>query len=111
MQFYATNYLEDFASDAPETIERLAPYFVRVLSLVNRARASKDRVLRFLESEALKDERAARIAAEILARQSATVAIGDKARMIETMLKIRRRFPEIELPVKIKPMEVRPNAI
>jgi hypothetical protein len=109
MQFFATNYLENHAADAPEKLEKLAPYFVRVLSLVNRSRASKDRVLRFLESEALKSEKAARIAAGILARQSATIAIGDKASMIETMLKIRRRFPEIELPVKIKPTEVRTN--
>ena len=109
MQFFATNYLENHASDAPEKLEQLAPYFVRVLSLVNRSRASKDRVLRFLESEALKSEKAARVAAGILARQSATIAIGDKAAMIETMLKIRRRFPFIELPVKIKPTEVRTN--
>lgn len=109
MQFFATNYLENHASDAPEKLERLAPYFVRVLSLVNRSRAAKDRVLRFLETEALKSEPAAQIAANVLARQSATIAIVDKAAMIETMLKIRRRFPEIELPVKIKPTEVRTN--
>ena len=41
MQFFATNYLENYAVDAPEKLEKLAPYFVRVLSLVNRARASK----------------------------------------------------------------------
>jgi predicted DNA-binding WGR domain protein len=111
MQLFATNYLETYAAGAPEKIERLAPYFVRVLSLVNRSRAAKDRVLRFLENEGLKSERAAKIVAEILARQSATVAVGDKARAIESMLKIRRKFPEIELPLKIKPAEVRQNAI
>jgi predicted DNA-binding WGR domain protein len=109
MQFFATNYLENHAADSPEKLAWLAPYFIRVLSLVNRSRASKDRVLRFLETEALKNETAARIAAGILARQSATIAIGDKAAMIETMLKIRRRFPEMDLPIKINQTEVRPN--
>lgn len=109
MQFFATNYLETDAADAPEKLEKLAPYFVRVLSLVNRARASKTRILQFLEREALKSETAGRIAANILARQSATVAIGDKALMIETMLKIRRSFPNIELPIKVKQTEVREN--
>ncbi len=109
MQFFATGYLENYAADAPEKLERLAPYFVRVLSLVNRARASKDRVLRFLEAEALKSEAAARIAARVLARQSATIAIGDKASMIETMLKIRRAYPQVEMPVNIKNVEVRTN--
>lgn len=107
MQFFATNYLENHAADEPERIAQLAPYFVRVLSLVNRSRASKTRVLRFLETEALKSETVARLAAEILARQSATIAIGDKALMIETMLKIRRAFPAIELPITVKQTEVR----
>jgi len=107
MQFFATNYLENHAAGAPERIAQLAPYFVRVLSLVNRSRASKTRVLRFLEAEALKSESAAQIAAEILARQSATIAIGDRAAMIETMLKIRRAFPAIDLPITVKQTEVR----
>ena len=109
MQFFATGYLETYAAGSPERLERLAPYFVRVLSLVNRARASKNRVLRFLESEALKSEAAARIAAEILARQSATIAVGDRAAMIETMLRIRRAFPAVAMPIQIKPAEVRTN--
>ncbi|MBS1796597.1 MAG: WGR domain-containing protein [Acidobacteria bacterium] len=111
MQFFATGYLEDYAADAPDRLARLAPYFVRVLSLVNRARAAKKRVLRFLEREGLKSPEAARVAAGILARQSATIAVGDRAKIIETMLAIRRRFPEIELPLKIKPTEVRANAV
>lgn len=107
MQFFATNYLENYATDSVEKFEKLAAYFVRVLSLVNRSRPAKDRVLKFMETEALKNERIAEIAAEILARQSATLAIGDKAKMIETMLKIRRKFPEISLPIKINQTEVR----
>lgn len=107
MQFFATNYLENYATDSIEKFEKLAPYFVRVLSLVNRSRPAKDRVLKFMETEALKNEKTAAIAAGILARQSATLAIGDKAKMIETMLKIRRTFPEIVLPIKINQTEVR----
>lgn len=107
MQFFATNYMENHAADSPEKFEKLATYFVRVLSLVNRSRPAKDRVLKFMETEALKNEKIAEIAAGILARQSATLAIGDKAKMIETMLKIRRTFPEISLPIKINQTEVR----
>ena len=107
MQLFATNYLENHAADSPEKFEKLAPYFTRVLSLVNRSRPAKDRVLKFMETEALKEEKSAKIAAEILARQSGTLAIGDKAKMIEAMLKIRRAFPEIILPIKINQTEVR----
>lgn len=111
MQFFAANYLESYATDSPEKLEKLAPYFIRVLSLVNRSRPAKDRILQFLETEALKNEKSAKIAAEILARQSATLAIGDKAKMIEAMLKIRRNFPDISLPIKINQPEVRTNAV
>lgn len=107
MQLFATNYLEDYAAGSIEKFERLAPYFGRVLSLVNRSRAAKNRSLRFLETEALKNEDSARIAAAVLARYSATAAVGDRARMIEAMLKIRRKYPNVALPIKIKPTEVR----
>lgn len=111
MQLFATNYLENHAADAPEKLEKLAPFFIRVFSLVNRARTAKERSLNFLETEALKSERAARIAAAIFARQSATVSVGDRARMIKTMVEIHRKFPFIALPVKIKSAEVRVNAV
>ena len=107
MQLFATNYLEDYATNAPAKFEKLAPFFGRVLSLVNRSRAAKNRSLQFLETEALKNEDSARIAAAVLARHSATVAVGDRARMIETMLKIRRKYPNVALPITIKPTEVR----
>lgn len=107
MQFFVTNYLENYAAGSTENLRKLAPYFVRALSLVNRGRMLKTRILNFLEIEGLRSAEAARIAAGILARQSATVAIGDKARTIETMLKIHRAFPEIELPIKLREKAVR----
>lgn len=107
MSLFVTNYLENYASDSPKKIAELEMYFVRVLSLVNRSRTAKNRILSFLENEAMKDERSAQTVAEILARQSATSAIGDKAKTIESMLKIRRKFPEIALPIQVKALEVR----
>lgn len=107
MQLFATNFLERHAADSVEKLNRLAPYFVSVLSRVNKGRVAKDRAYRFLEKEALKSEAAAKAVAEILARQSATVAIGDKATTIEVMLRIHDAYPSIELPLQIQPVEVR----
>jgi predicted DNA-binding WGR domain protein len=102
MSLFVTNYLENYAADSAENLEKLSPYFIRTLCAVNRSRVAKNRVLNFLENEALKNEKSAQIVSEILARQSATVAIGDKAKTIETMLKIHRTFPQIALPIKVK---------
>jgi predicted DNA-binding WGR domain protein len=108
MQVFATNYLESYAADNADRLRELVPYFVTVLCQVNRGRVAKGRIFKFLDKEAQKSEEAARIVAEILTRQSVTVAIGDKATAVEMMVKIRRRYPGIDLPIQVKPVsEVR----
>ncbi len=108
MQIFVTNYLENYGADNPERLRELTPYFVRVLSNVNRGRVAKQRIMSFLETEAQKSELSAQIVAEILTRQSATIAIGDKAAALQTMLKIHKLYPQIPLPIAIKPVvEVR----
>jgi hypothetical protein len=107
MQRFASAYLERHSRDNLDQLRRLAPYFVSVLSRVNRGRAAKNRVFEFLQGEALKSEAAAQVVGEILSRQSATVAIGDKATAIELMTKIHAAFPSVPLPIRIQPVEVR----
>ncbi len=102
MQMFVTNYLKGFAVDNPERLEQLIPYFVTVLSGVNRGGVAKERIFAFLDAEAQKSEAAARVVAEILSRQSVTLVIGDKANAIQIMLKIRRLYPEVPLPIRVK---------
>jgi hypothetical protein len=101
LQLFATNYLERYAAGNAGRLRELQPYFISVLARVNRARVAKSRVLAFLSAEAQKSAEAAALVAEILTRQSVTLAIGDKAATIETMLAIRRAYPAIELPLQI----------
>ncbi len=108
MQLFATNYLENYAEDNPARLRELTPYFISVLCQVNRGRIAKQRVFAFLETEANKSEESARIVANILTRQSVTMAIGDKATAIQTMLKIHRAYPQLSLPIQVHPVsEVR----
>lgn len=108
IQLFATNYLESYAANNPDIIRELMPFFVAVLSRVNKGRVAKQRVLAFLDAEAQKSEESAKVVAEILTKQSATIAIADKASAIQTMLKIRKSYPQLELPIQIKPvLEVR----
>ena len=92
VQLFATHYLERYAADDPEKLRALRPYFVTVLSLVNRGRLAKDRVLHFLEQEALKSAAAAAVVAEVLERQSITLVMTDKAAIIRTLVRIRRAY-------------------
>lgn len=104
MQLFATNYLESYAVNNPERLQELLPYFITVLSQVNRGRVAKKRIFAFLDAEAQKSEEAARVVAEILTRQSATMAIGDKAAAIQTMVKIHKTYPHLNLPIQVKPV-------
>lgn len=107
MQLFVTSYLEEYASNNSSRLKELSQYFITVLTSINKASFAKERVLNFLEIEAQKDGVSAEVVAEILTRQSATIAINDKARNIEAMLKIHQKFPQISLPIKVKSLEVR----
>ena len=100
LQSFATNYLERFATDKPEHIEKLKHYFITVLSGVNKSRVAKKRIFDFLKNEGMKNEGVAKIVAEVLERQSTTMAIGDKARCIHIMRDLQQHFDGLELPLE-----------
>ena len=102
--------VERSAHAVEETLERireLTPYFLGVLSRVNRGRVAKARVFRFLTDEADKSPEAATLVAELMTRQSLTMAIGDKAASIVAMVKVREHFGDIDMPIAIKQPPVR----
>ncbi len=103
LQNFATNYLDNFAADKPKNIEQLEPYFTTVLAGVNKAGVAKKRIFSFLQQEGLKNEESATIVANVIARQSASMAITDKARCLEIMRDLKKVYPKISLPaVKIE---------
>ncbi|WP_224361341.1 WGR domain-containing protein [Hyalangium versicolor] len=107
VQLFATHYLERFASGNASMVEKLVPYFVRVLSQVNKGRAARGRVLEFLRKEGQRNEVSGRQAMDVLHRLSATIAIENRAAALEAMLSIGKAQPAIPLPVRLKPVEVR----
>jgi predicted DNA-binding WGR domain protein len=102
MQLFASQYLEDYAANNLERLAELTPYFGRVLAQVNRARVAKERIFNFLSTEATKSASAAQLVIEVLTRQSASIAVSEKARSLETLLKIHQLYPELTVPIKIK---------
>ncbi len=107
MQLFASQYLEDYGAGHPDRLAELMPYFGRVLGQVNRARVVKDRIFNFLKMEASKSEAAARIVTTVLTRQSASIAIGEKARSLETLLQIHRQYPELQVPIVVATVPVK----
>jgi predicted DNA-binding WGR domain protein len=102
VQLFATNYLEGFAAGRVEHIEQLQAYFVTILSQVNKAGVAKARIFRFLRAEALKHEKVAQFIADIMARQSVTMAVRDKAACIAIMRDLTRQYPALTVPLVLR---------
>lgn len=110
LQLFATNYLERFAAGKPEQLTQLLPYFTAILSRVNRGRLAKIRALAFLEQEALASAAAAAVIAPLLERQVVTISIENKAALIESMLRLHEKYPELALPITVQPIKAREAA-
>jgi predicted DNA-binding WGR domain protein len=110
MQLFATQYLERYASNQPDRLRELMPYFTRVLGQVNRARVAKQRIFAFLDREASLSLAAAELVAELLTRQSAAIPIGDRSKSIEILLTIHKQYPQLSVPIALKPIATKPIA-
>lgn len=110
VQMFASGFLKQYAGGDVEKIKALLPYFISVLSLVNRARVIKDRINQFLAEEALAAEEIARLVAYIYSRQSVTMAINDKSTCIQMLYGISQKYPGISSPLKLKSVANYPTA-
>jgi predicted DNA-binding WGR domain protein len=107
MQMFAANFLERYAGTNAERLRELTFYFLSVLSRVNQGRIARQRVFAFLDKAARASQENAAVVAEVLGRQSATAAVGDRARAIEILTNIHAMYPELGMPLRVLPVEVR----
>lgn len=110
MQQFVANWLAARLPDDAALLERLRPYFISVLSQVNRGRAAKSAVQALLRRVALQSEAAARVVTSIFERLVLTVAIADRAQYVAGLYEIRARFPEIDGALKVVAPELRKGA-
>lgn len=112
LQIFASNYLMRFASDHPERITLLEPYFRTVLSKIGAGRTAKQRIFALLEQEALKDQNTGQLVTTLLDRISATIAIEDKATCINILLQVAAKWPSLTSPLQPVAPELRqPHAV
>ncbi len=101
VQGFAANWLETHATGQPEVIEQLEPFFKTLLSQISRGRVAKDRVFTFLASESAKNESTAQLVIPLLERLMLTIAIGDRARCLQILNDLRRRYPHLDTPLQV----------
>ncbi|WP_374585794.1 hypothetical protein [Pseudoduganella sp.] len=101
MQLFVSSWLESACAGDLARLQRLEPYFLNVLSQVNRGRVVKGRVQAFLRAQAELSADIAAFVARLFARQVVTVAIADKAQYIEGLRAIQHRYPELPAAITI----------
>lgn len=102
MQLFVSDWLERAVAADPSCMARLEPYFLSVLSQVNRGRIVKNRVLAFLRHRAHASEQDAALVARLYTRQVLTVAIHDKAHYIEGLRAIQQRYPALPATLTVR---------
>lgn len=101
MQLFVSQWLEQSVQayadklQALQHLQQLQPYFLSVLSHVNKARTVKNRVIRFLQEQGLLSEGHAQFVARIFTRQVLTVAIQDKAQYILGLTQLQTAYPAL----------------
>ncbi|WP_375560697.1 hypothetical protein ACE193_23885 [Bernardetia sp. OM2101] len=97
MQLFATNYLERFATGNLERLKEMEFYFRCVLMQVNKGRIAKDRVLDFLEKEALSSKETAFWVVPLFNDLVATSAVQDKERFIQILQKLKTKYENLKV--------------
>lgn len=101
VQSFAANWLETHAADRPEVIKQLEPFFKTLLGQISRGREAKDRVFTFLATESAKHESTAQLVIPLLERLMLTIAVGDRARCLQILNDLRRRYPHLDTPLQV----------
>lgn len=107
IQLYTTNYLDRFAFNNKEILERLEPYFRTILSAVNVKSAIKQRVIHFLSKQSMEGEYYGRYVANILKDLVGTVAVLNKEKYIFILKKIETKYDFDDRKIEIVPLDLR----
>ena len=102
VQLFTTAYLEQHAAGKIDVLQKLEPYFITLLSQVNKGRIAKQRIMDFLRKESLKNETSATLASGIFTRVSVSVAINERAECIAALRDIQKKFTSLSSPVVVK---------
>ncbi|GGZ11201.1 hypothetical protein ACFFTM_23515 [Pseudoduganella plicata] len=111
MQLFVSGWLESACGGDADKLRRLEPYFLAVLSQVNRGRVVKSRVQHFLREQAMLSQEIAAVVSHLFARQVVTVAITDKAQYIEGLRAIHQRYPALPPVMTIRPPALRAGSM
>jgi len=102
MQFFVTNYLDNYAKDNEAVILKLEHFFKSSLFNINTHRATKTRIYAFLEAESIKNITVAKMTITLISSVLGTSIKKDTSHNIDVLLTIAEHHPDLEVPLLIK---------
>ncbi len=102
MQFFVTNYLDNYAKDNEIVILKLETFFKTSFYNINTNRATKTRIYTFLEQESIKNKTVAKMTVRLINSVLGTNTIKDRSHNIDVLLTILEKHPELDVPLLIK---------
>lgn len=102
MQFFVTNYLDNYAKGNTSVILKLETFFKTSLFNINTNRVTKTRIYKFLEEESVKDKAVAEMTVRLVNSILGTNTMLDNSNNIDLLLTITETYPDIEVPLLIK---------
>jgi hypothetical protein len=96
----AIGYLEAHGRGDLAALRALRPFLEGVLGRLYQGRVSRQRLHAWLLEEGLRTPEAAALVAELLFRRAGSISVEERARSIQTLVALKRRWPELPSPLK-----------
>lgn len=107
IELYSTNYLNKYAYNNSEILEKLKPYFVRTLSAINTRRVAKLRVFNFLEKQAAESEAYAKYVTNILNELIGTIVVRENENYVSLLYALKQKYASLDINIENVPLEIR----
>lgn len=106
VQLLAAKWLDAHATDNLSLLRQLQPFFLTLLSQINKGRSAKQHAYAFLAQEALRSPEHAEVIIPLLERLVLTVAVKDKSNCMLLLNTIRRKYPHLTMRLQVNKPEL-----
>ena len=107
IQLYSTNYLDRFAFNDMAILNKLRPYFIRILHSINSRRVAKMRAFHFLEKQAKQGEEYAKYVIDILNELVGTIVVRENENYVGLLYELNKEYPDSTIKIESVPLEIR----
>ena len=107
IQLYSTNYLDRFAFNDMAILDKLRPYFIRILHSINTRRVAKMRAFKFLEKQAQQGEAYAKYVIDILNELVGTIVVRENENYVSLLYELNKEYPDTTVKIESVPLEIR----